>query len=175
MITRSLLPCLLLAAGCGVVDFTIERPIPEQRVAGSVVSGVLGDFFASPIRLDVDVQAETEARDTGPAQAIHLTTFELAITDTARPAGDQDDFDFLDALAVFVESTREGSTLPRVQVAELDPVPDGTTELSVTTFEDVDLLPYAEEGARMTASATGAAPPDDVTYDGRIVLLVEVL
>ena len=163
------------ALGCGALDFDVERPIPEQRVPGSVVSAVLGDFFESPIPIDVDIASETAARDTGPADSIHLTVLELSITDTARPEGDEDDFGFIDRVDVFVESSRADSTLPRVKVAELGTVQYGATELSLDTFEDVDLLPYVEEGARMNAEASGTAPPDDVTYDGRVVLTVEVL
>jgi hypothetical protein len=59
-------------------------------------------------------------------------------------------------------------------VAHLDPAPDGQRTLSLDC-EDVDLVQYLREGARMTASARGTVPPDDVTYAGHLELAVEVL
>lgn len=170
-----LLSCVLSILGCAVLDFDVERPIPEQRVSGSLVAGALGDLFESPVPLNVDIASETEARDTGPAEAVRLTALTLAITDTALAEGDSDDFDFIDSIEVFVESRDPESALERRKIAELQDVPRGATRLSLETLEDVNLLPYVNEGARITASATGSAPSDDVTYDGRIVLHVEVL
>ncbi len=40
---------------------------------------------------------------------------------------------------------------------------------------DLDLLPYVEEGAVITSSASGSPPPDDVTFDGHYVVEVEAL
>jgi hypothetical protein len=176
MTRPTLLLALLLASGCSdVLDFEVERSVPEQRVEGSVLSGALGDLLGAPIPLDVDIASETDARETGPASAVRLVQFSLAITDTARPEGDSDDFDFLDSVEIHIESTASGSSLPRQKVAELRPVPSGATRIELDTFSDLNLLPYAEEGARLTSTASGSVPGDDVTFDGGLTLLVEVL
>lgn len=61
-----------------------------------------------------------------------------------------------------------------MRIAHLDPAPDGQRTLSLES-DGVDLLPYVNEGARITATAAGSAPPDDVSYNGRLELLVVVL
>jgi hypothetical protein len=39
----------------------------------------------------------------------------------------------------------------------------------------VNLLPYVNEGSRMTADGEGQAPPDDTTYAGEAVFRVSPL
>jgi hypothetical protein len=165
-----------VASGCSVLDFEIERDVPEQRVSGSPLAGVLGTLFMDGgIPLEIDLASETGRRDTGPADAVRLTEMTLAITSTARPPGDSDDFDFVDRIEIFCESTMSGSRLSRVKIADLQPIPMGVTELDLDTDRSVDLKPYVEEGARITSTASGTVPPDDVTFDGHLVILVETL
>jgi hypothetical protein len=163
-----LLP-VLLASGCrGLGAFEVAIDLAEQRVSGSPLGGLLGGLFEVPIPLDVDVAAETAARETGPAQRVRLVELSLRTTN-------ETDFDFLDSAEVFVQSRQSGSSLPRVRVAIVDPVPGGARQIFFETDEEVDLLPYIREGARLTSSARGRVPPADVTFDGRAVLSVEVL
>ncbi len=162
-----------MLGGCsGLISFDVTHDIAEQQVEGGALGGVLGGVVEIP--LDIDLSAETAARDTGPAQHVYLTELSLAITPTAEPAGDTDDFDFLDAIEIFVESRQAGSTLPRQRIAVLDPVPRGVRRLELEP-EGVDLIEYVQEGALLTSNARGTFPPDAVTFDGRIVLVVEVL
>lgn len=77
-------------------------------------------------------------------------------------------------MQVYVESTQSGSTLPRVRIAQIDSVPRSARQIYFDTDTSVNLLPYIDEGARLTSSAQGHAPPDDVTFDGRAALSVEV-
>lgn len=170
-----LLVALPFMSGCGVLDFEIQRDIPEQRIEGNIVSQLLDGIFENPIRMNVDIQQETEARDTGPAQSAAMRSIVLRITDTAAQGNDSDDFDFLESVTLYIESSKDGSTLPREKLAELSTVPTDATTLDIPTFEEVDLLPYANEGAIITSEATGSAPPDDVTFDGSYVIFVDVL
>lgn len=170
-----LLAALPFIGACGALDFEIQRDIPEQRIEGNIVSQLLDGIFENPIRMNVDIQQETEARDTGPAQAAAMRSIVLNITDTAAQANDTDDFDFLESVTLYIESSKDGSTLPRAKLAELATVPADATTLDIPTFEEVDLLPYANEGAIITSEATGTAPPDDVTFDGSYVIFVDVL
>jgi hypothetical protein len=164
---------VLALTGCsGIVSFSVGYDVAEQRVAGSPLGGLLGGVIDVP--LDVDLSAETAARDTGPAQHVYLTELTLEITPTAEPEGDTDDFDFVDSIEIFVESARSGTALPRVRVAHSDPVPRGARRIELA-LDDVDLVEYVREGARLTSSSTGRVPPDDVTLDGHLTLVVEVL
>jgi hypothetical protein len=165
----------LAISGCGAIGFDLPIELREQHIEGSVLGGVLGGVFEVPIPLDIDLQAETQARDTGPAQHVRLAALTLSITTTDEPSGDTDDFAFIDGVEIWVESAQSGSSLPRTRVAELGPVPDGAREISFTTDESVDLLPYINEGARLTSSAQGTQPDDDVSFDGVVMLSVEVL
>jgi len=176
----ALLPALPMLGGCGgdgLFSFTVGRGIDEQRVAGSPLpTAVLGDLFDAPIPLTVDVEEETRSRGTGPVTAIRLTRFALAVTPTAEGEEDVDDLAFVNRLDVFVESARDDSDLPRRQIATLpEPPAEGDRTLELDTDRGVNLEPYVEEGAVLTATATGTPPPDDVTFDGRIRLRFEVL
>jgi hypothetical protein len=173
-----LLVALPALAACGprgsIVSFTLGYDVAEQTVEGSPVGGVLGSAVDVPIPLEIDLATETAARSTGPARHVYLDELRLDVTATAEPAGDADDFDFLDRIEIFVESSRAGSALPRQRVAFLDPVPDGARSISLT-LEDVDVIDYVNEGATLTSSATGRLPPDQVTFTGHIEFVVEVL
>jgi len=162
--------------GCASVGgFEIGQALPERTVAGNPVGGLLGGFVDVPIPLEVDVAAQTAARDTGPATAMRLTDLRLQITATEEPAGDTDDFAFIESAEVFVQGAQADSSLPRVRVATASQPAEGARELVFETDSTVDLLPYANEGAELTAEAMGTAPPDDVSFDGSITLAVEVL
>ena len=174
--TRLLLLSTCLLGGCtGFGGFELTLDIPEQRVDGNPLGGLLGTPFDAPIPLMIDLASETAARDTGPAQHVRLSALTLSITPTAEPEGDTDDLAFIDRAEIFVESTQSGSSLPRVRVAVLEQVPAGTRQVSFETDASVDLLPYVQEGARLTSSADGEVPPDDVTFEGSVLLSVEVL
>lgn len=164
---------LVLLPGCGLARFTLGYDSAEQRVTGSPLGGLLGPI-ALPIPLDIDLAAETAARDTGPVQHVFLVSMTLSVTPSSEPAGDADDLGFIDGVEIFVEPTRGGSALPRQRIARLDPTPDGTRTLSLEC-EAVDLVDYLREGAQLTASARGTVPPDDVSFLAHLELAVEVL
>lgn len=158
----------------GLLSFELGHDIAEQRVEGSPVGGLLGNVVEVPIPLDVDLAAETASRDTGPAQHVYLTELRFDITTTEEPAGDADDFDFLDAVEIYVESARSGSSLPRRRLAALEAVPRGARRLELRP-DGLDLIEYVREGARLTSSGSGRLPPDDVSFSGHLTLAVEVL
>lgn len=170
LFVRALL-LLTLAAGCGVADFDVEQDLPEQHVAGSPLGGLLGPLFELPIQLDL--RSEIQAQETGPVDSVKLTSLILDITATDEPAPDTDDWAFIDRVDLYVESTLQGSTLPRVRVAS------GVAPGAVRTFplvpEDVNLVDYVDEGVALTAEAEGSAPPDDVSFAGHAVFRVSPL
>ena len=54
--------CLFVVGACGVTDFDIDQPIPEQRVQGSPLPGPLATLF--PVPLNLDLSSQIKARDT---------------------------------------------------------------------------------------------------------------
>ena len=163
---------LLLAFGCGVADFDVEQEVPEQRIEGSPLPGLLSQFFDFPI--EIQIQEQIEAMETGPIDSIHLTSLVLDVTATAEPSGDSDDFSFVERIDIHIESSQSGSSLPRVLVATVSS-PGPTRRLDFDEVGGVNLLPYVNEGSVMTADGSGMAPPDDISYNGRAVFRVNPL
>lgn len=161
-------------AGCGALDFDVQQNIPEQRVSGSVVSALLGTLIPSPFPLTIDLAQETKARGTGPVKAAGLKSLSFQITNTAS-SGSVHDFSFVQTVEIYIESTKSGTTLTRQKIADLPTPPGAQTKIDLRTFPDINLLPYINEGSRITSVATGTVPPNDVTFNGQIVVHVNTL
>ena len=159
-------------AGCGVTDFDITQSVVEQRVQGSPLPGPLAVLF--PLPLDLDLSAKIKEMETGPIDSVTLAKLELTITATAMPSGDRDDWSFVDDIHVFVKSNKSGSTLPRVEIANVH-APGAVTTMKFTVMKDVDLQPYVEEGSVVEGESSGRLPEDDVTYNGEGVFTVHPL
>lgn len=166
-LTLSLAPFL---GGCGLIEFDLNEKIPEQRIQGSVLASVLPSFLPTSIPLTLDVQAASKAMGTGPVTSASLKSLSFSITATAMPSGDSDDFDFVRTLDVFIESRKQGSSLQKVKIADLPSHGSGEKQLNLHTYGDVNLLPYINEGCQISATATGTTPPDDVSFDGQVVV-----
>ncbi len=158
--------CLLLAslsACSGVADFDLEQPIPEQKVTGSPIPGPLQVLF--PLPLDLDLSAKIRAQTTGPIDSVTLASLELSITAASKPAGDSDDWSFVEEIHVFVKSSKSGSSLPRVEIAHIN-APGTVTTMKFAVEDSVNLDPYVNEGSVIDTEGRGTLPPDDVSYDG---------
>ena len=129
---------LVLLAGCGVADFDITQPVIEQRVQGSPLPGPLAVLF--PLPLDINISQKIKEMETGPIDSVTLSKLTLTITATAMPSGDRDDFGFVDDITVFVKSSKSGSTLPRVEIANVH-APGAVTTMKFTVKQDIDLQP----------------------------------
>ena len=53
----------MLAADLGASP--LDRGIGEQRVPGNALTGLLETFFDAPVPMNVNIEEETAARDTG--------------------------------------------------------------------------------------------------------------
>jgi hypothetical protein len=161
-----------MAGGCGAIAFDVEQPVPEEQVPGSPLGGLLPGFLPSPFPINIDVQQETEKRNTGPASSANLKKVEFRITPHDAPQGN---FDFADEIHIFVAPSQgSGSSLPMVEIATLDPVPKSQTTISLTIVKGVDLLPYMKAGATISATAKGRQPAQTITYDGTVVVTVHI-
>lgn len=170
--TAALLLPLGLLCGCSIFDFDIEQPVPEQRVQSNIVSGLLGTLVPAPFPLNINFEQETKARGTGPVRAAGLKELTFQITEAAMAAGDSDDFDFVQGVDIFIESTKQGTALQRQKIADLPSPEKKQTKMSLRTYPEVNLVPYINEGSRITSTAEGSVPPDDVTFNGKIVVHV---
>jgi hypothetical protein len=163
---------LVLCAGCSdLVAFDISQTMPEQRAQGSPLPGPLAQLF--PLPLDLDLSSQIKQQDSGPIDSVTLSSLKLAITDTSRPAGDTDDWAFVEQIHVFVKSSRQGSALPRVEIANVG-MPGAVTTLEFEV-EDVNLKPYVDEGSIVESEGRGTLPPDDVSYNGTAVFTIHPL
>ena len=161
----------LLLASCGIADFDITQPVPEQEIQGSPLPGPLATLF--PVPLNLDLSSQIKARDTGPIDSVTLTSLDLEITPRDEPTGDSDDWSFVTSIDVFVASSKSGSTLPKVEIAHASS--PGAVQTLSFEVESVNLEPYIEEGSIVDAESSGNAPPDAVSYDGEGVFTVHPL
>jgi hypothetical protein len=160
---------VLAASGCGLIAFDVDQDLPPQMIQGSVLGGLLPSFLA-PTPLHIDIKSETQKRDTGPASSANLKLLRFQLTPHDAPSGN---FDFLDEVHIFIESPSNGA-LARREIATLAPVPKGATTLTLTIVPGIDLLPYINAGAQITATATGREPSMNVTFDGHITVTVHI-
>ena len=75
---------------------------------------------------------------------------------------------------MFVKSSKDGSTLPRVEIASVTS-PGKVTTMDFKVESSVDINPYVNEGSVVEAESKGTAPTDDVSYDGKAVFTVHPL
>lgn len=159
----------LALTGCGAIGFEVEQKLPEQRIQGGVLGGLLPALLPNPAKLTIDLKAEQEKHGTGPATKIFLKKLQFRITPEGMPSGN---FDFLDEAHLFVESASAG--LPRVEIATIKPAPRGVTTVDFAIVPGVDLLPYVNAGAELSATATGTQPTTDTTFDGLLIIDVRI-
>jgi hypothetical protein len=160
----------LMLCACGALSFDLSQDLPEQKVNGSPLGGLLPAFIPNPIPLDINLQAATEARGTGAASAAFLKSLVLQATPHANPSGN---FDFLDEVHILIDA-RRNTMLPKVEIAKLSPVPKGQTTLDFDIVPGVNILPYINDGSEVSSEATGTAPHSDVTFDGNVTITVKI-
>ncbi len=161
-------------SGCGALRFNVTQAIAEQKIMGNVLAGVLGVFLPAPFTLPINLEQETKAHGTGPAQSAGLTALSFKLTNVPNPPRSTDNFDFVDRIEIFVESAKSGSSLSKQKVADLLSVPKGVTVLNLQCYPNVDLVPYINEGARISSTAAGRVPANDTTFDGMVTIEVRV-
>jgi hypothetical protein len=161
-------------AGCGALRFDISQTVPEQRIMGSLLGALLGSFIPTPFPLTINLEQETKARGTGPAQSAGLKSLSFRLTNVPNPPRSTDNFDFVDRIEIFIESAKSGTTLSKQKIADLLTVPRGVQTLNLQCYSNVDLVPYINEGSRISSTAAGKVPSQDVTFDGQITVEVRV-
>ena len=140
-------------AGCGIADFDVTQPIPQQTVQGNPLPGPLATLF--PLPLSFDIGQQIKAMDTGPIDSVTLKSLTLTIESTGG------DWSFIDQIDVYVSA----SSLPKVKVAHVTS-PGAVRVIHFAIEPGVNLKPYVDAGSQVEGDASGRAPPQDVTYDG---------
>lgn len=163
---RRLLPLFFLLASCGAVSFTVEQPLAKQSLQGSLLGGVLPALLPNPSNFSIDLQAEVQKRGTGPATKALLKSLTFKITSDTPDAN----FDFLDEAHLYAE----GPGLQKVEIAKLQPVPRSAKTLTFEIVPNIDLLPYINTGATISATAMGTQPRTDTSFDGLVVVEVRI-
>jgi hypothetical protein len=154
------------AAGCGNISFDVSQDIPPTTIIGDPMSTPLIGGSDAPLTLDI--QAETDQRHTGPASAAYLKDLSFTITVPA-----QGRFYFAAAVTIQLVPKNPMSSLPTINIAQLSPIPNENT-IHVTPIPGVNMLPYANEGADIKATAAGRLPTEDTTYVGHVVVTVKI-
>ena len=167
-----LLCCACSLPACDVFDFTMTQPIPEQMIIGSPIS--MARNAAAQVPIDFNLNEQILAQDTGPINAITLEAIEFDITKTDEPPGDTDDWSFVTSVELAIESTKVGTTLPKLNIASAVGAV-GETRLVFDVDNTGNIEPYIGEGAEIAASGTGTLPPDAVSYDGLVTLTIHPL
>jgi hypothetical protein len=171
MVKALVLAAAALASGCGAIGFDVSQSVPEQQVPGSPLGGLLPSFLPQPFPITIDIKQETAKRSTGPASSANLKQVEFEMTPHGQSSST---FDFVDEIHIFVAPSSAGSSLPMVEIANLKPVPKGQTKIDLTIVPGIDLLPYINAGASISATASGHQPAQTVTYDGTVVVTVHI-
>jgi len=164
-----LLACVLLAGCLQFSDFDVGRDVPEQKLQGSPIPLPLQETF--PFAMDLDLSEYISKFETEREVQVTLQSLELTVTPTSMPSGDSDNFGFIEELHVYIGSSTEGTTLPRVEIASaVNPGPVAT--INFTVDSTIDLKPYIAEMAAVDAKAKGTAPTDEISFEGRGVVTV---
>lgn len=153
-------------AGCSVLDFDVSQSIPSQTIQGSGLPAPLAAVF--PLPLNLDLSSQIKSHNTGPIDSITLSSLHLDITSSGG------DWSFVSSVDVFVESTKSGSTLPKVKIATAQK-PGAVRTLAFQIEGGVNLKPYIDEGSQVDSSGSGTQPTQDTTYDGKAVFTVHPL
>ncbi len=162
----------LFASGCQTSAFDLTLNITEQRQPGG--TGTISTFLPTPYVVIVSLADEAKIRGTNPPKKAYIKDLSFAITSTARPVGDIDTFDYLNTVEFFLEPTRIGSQLQKLKVADIPSKEGPAGEISPRLTSNLDILPLLNEGARLTATATGSLPSDEISYNGELVIGVDV-
>ncbi|MBT9559573.1 MAG: hypothetical protein IV100_26320 [Myxococcales bacterium] len=172
-LTRSALwavPPLLTLVACESFDQGRVERIAELVIDGPGIEAAAG----RPLKSDAVDPVSWEVPLPGVPAAIFATEVRLSITDTERGEGDDDDFGFLTGIRFTIASTRDGSTLPPRLLA-WNLAPGSVKDLVLDTAAGLDVTDYIVEGFELRVTVEGVVPEDAVSFDGEVVLAIDVI
>jgi hypothetical protein len=146
----------VLLFACGAVTFDREEKIPMQTIPGT--HGPLAYSYAVLI----------PKQDTGLVTSATLKSMTFQVTDMTVT------FDFVDSVHVYAESFYDDGMLPKIEIASSDPVPRNISVLSLDVNHSEDVLPYLEQGSKITIVAKGHFPDTAVGVEGSVIFTVRL-
>ena len=147
--------------GCGIADFDLSRTISTETIPAAP------PLPGAPVQaIDVPLDQTVDSTSTGIVNAVYLSDLELTAS--------SGNWGFLQSMDIYISSTMKGSSLPKIVAASASN-PGATTELVFTPTQNLNLVPYVNEGAELTATATGTPPQQEVVFDGQFTLHVHPL
>ncbi len=164
----------LLTSGCGAYDFEIERPIDTVLIGGTDNR----DPSTRSLAIDtIPPQLWSTNLSEAPAgifmTGMTVRTLSAAPDDQEEDGLALDDLAFIDEVVFYVASESSNSALLRAPIAWFSaPGPVQSVELNVN--QALNLLPYLQEGARISSELTGRIPPTDIQIQGTATLNVDV-
>jgi len=177
-LTFLLLTACLVACGKGgvggLLSVAVSLDISEQTIPGFLpaelqvtcnptvpIVGNLGPDTILPITFDIKASQELKGKDFIGFARVELDHVTLTIV---PPSQSGQTWDFLDSVKLFAQVV--GSTDPPVLVAELNPVPNGRTEIEIPgTGTDISDIASADK-FQITGEVTGRPPCADVHFVG---------
>ena len=165
-----LIALLATAVTCsGLDDISVEARGTTTIPAGTVLDELLGQVSFAGFD-GFDISESQEFRNQGytkdDVDSVRIASFTLTV---AAPASGN--FDFLQRIAFSVEA--EG--LPSLEIARLDPVPDGQSVIELEVDSSVDLQPYVvAPSMTITTASTGTRPPQETTVEANAVFAVDI-
>ena len=165
---------VFVLGACGVTDFDITQPVVEQRVQGSPLPGPLAVLF--PLPLDIDISSKIKAMETGPIDSVTLSKLTLDDHGDARcRAATPTTGRFVDSIHVFVKSNKSGTTLPRVEIANVDASRRGDDDEFHVDRDVESAIPTSTKAASSKARAAGACPKTTSPTTAKAVFTVHPL
>ena len=148
-----------------ISDQTIPgyAPPAAQALCNPAIPGVgsLGPDTIVPLTFNIRASQELQGRSFIRFAHVELDHVTLRIIPPSQ-AGQT--WDFLDSIKLFAQAV--GSTAPPVLVAELNPVPNGRTEIEIPgTGVDISDIVSADK-FQITGQVSGRPPCADVHFDG---------
>lgn len=147
------------------VPVTAEATIPRR----SVLDELLGNLaFAGFDGFDISQSQQFENQGYSREQVDSVHMLEMTLT-IRSPAGAN--FDFLDSIRFYARA----DGLPPVLVAELDPVPDGASQLTLVVDSSIELQPYViAPEMTLTTEAGGVRPAEETRVEAEAIFDVDV-
>jgi hypothetical protein len=146
---------------------TIQGYLPDdlQAACNPAIPGLgnLGPDSILPITFDIKASQELKGRDFISFAHVELDHVTLTIV---APSQSGQTWDFLDSIKLFAQVV--GSTDPPVLVAELNPVPNGRTEIEIPgTGADISDIASADK-FQISGEVSGRPPCADVHFVGKV-------
>jgi hypothetical protein len=151
--------------GCSAIGFDMPFDVPNVTVPGNPTAHAMKLPFAgaaAPFAVDVDLtQAAKDNQIPGAISTVTLSSLDFTVTSDGC-------FDFVEEVDLVIESAKVGTTLPPTVIASA--TNPGCVRVVSLVPTDVNLKPYLEEGATISATGSGVPPATAVTFDGHVVL-----